>query len=469
MRAVASIDELEAALQARWDPETAAVYADALIARGDPRGELIALDLYAEQHGSTPELEQQRRERLAAWLGSDKYFCLPWETRASWPSAIHEMPHRDLWWREHVRFGMLEHYTISERMHPAAEDVAALFASPAAPYLRSVHIDASSKPVAAVLQLLAARSLPWLRRLAITQEYKGHVPEATIDAFVAAAPHLEELSLKGVRIVKAPAHPNVRTLRLVGRTALVVGAAAMPRVTEIDLVFVNDHDVRRWLDPEPHRWLEYAPLLNPRLFPALERLDLSHNEYQWAGPLFPFVHAIEGLERIAQLRIPSLSDEDAVAALALLERYPRLEISVVGMYHQPRLPDGAGHPRLHVPALRPWLPGELVARRGALDISPPDDKIAPPSCAELLEEQFDAMSPDAQAAWAALWDFLDGLGWDDVDGRPIELPFDAATLLRAFDALDDHVDGGRCLGVADWLRNEELPPGSTVMIRRSWT
>lgn len=432
------IDELEAALQARWDPETAAVYADALIARGDPRGELIALDLYAARHGETTELAEARRAQVAAWLGEENL---------------------------QIRFGMLENYAItSARKHPAAEGVAKLFASPAGRYVRSLRIDATAKQVAAALQLIAARPLPWLRRLAIVQEYKGPVPRATLEAFVAATPHLEELSLEGTRVVTTPVHPNVRTLRMVGGHALVVGAAAMPSVTEVDLVFDRYCDL--------NARLAVAPLLNPRLFPALERLDLSHGEdrypaVQWPESLFPFVDAIEGFERIVQLRIPTLpSDEDAFTAHALLERYPRLEIDVVGM-HRRSLPDGARHPRLRVPASRPW-PARAQVPDGSsgLIISPPGDEIWLGECVDLLEAQFDAMPSDAQAAWIALWDFLEGLGWSTPDYRPIVLPFDAATLLCALSALADEDLGRHCGRMAAWLRAANLPPGSTLMLER---
>ena len=41
----AARDQLEASLRARWDRETLAVYADHLEAIGEPRGELISIDL----------------------------------------------------------------------------------------------------------------------------------------------------------------------------------------------------------------------------------------------------------------------------------------------------------------------------------------------------------------------------------------------------------------------------------------
>ena len=43
-----AVEDLERALQSSWDRDHLAVYGDALQARGDPRGELIAIDLAGE-------------------------------------------------------------------------------------------------------------------------------------------------------------------------------------------------------------------------------------------------------------------------------------------------------------------------------------------------------------------------------------------------------------------------------------
>src|SRR5258705_9254400 len=66
--------ELEAQLEGprdRWDRGTLAVYADVLQAHGDPRGELIAIDLAIEANGPTPQLDVRRRQLLFAWLGDN--------------------------------------------------------------------------------------------------------------------------------------------------------------------------------------------------------------------------------------------------------------------------------------------------------------------------------------------------------------------------------------------------------------
>jgi len=58
--------QLEQALRASFAREDLAVYADLLLAEGDPRGELIALDL--DPH-PTPAWQARRREVIEGWLG----------------------------------------------------------------------------------------------------------------------------------------------------------------------------------------------------------------------------------------------------------------------------------------------------------------------------------------------------------------------------------------------------------------
>jgi len=72
------LEEIEGALQARWDRETLEVYADALQASGDPRGSLIALALAGGR--DTPELVRQRDQLVAAWLGDFRLERPGWMT-----------------------------------------------------------------------------------------------------------------------------------------------------------------------------------------------------------------------------------------------------------------------------------------------------------------------------------------------------------------------------------------------------
>jgi hypothetical protein len=61
--------ELEQALRTAWSAETLAVYGDHLQRLGDPRGELVALDL-----APVPEDDAwraRRHELVVAWLGEE--------------------------------------------------------------------------------------------------------------------------------------------------------------------------------------------------------------------------------------------------------------------------------------------------------------------------------------------------------------------------------------------------------------
>jgi hypothetical protein len=59
--------EIEAALAADFSRANLAVYADCLMAEGDPRGELIAIGLLPP----TPELERRKIALLEQLLGGD--------------------------------------------------------------------------------------------------------------------------------------------------------------------------------------------------------------------------------------------------------------------------------------------------------------------------------------------------------------------------------------------------------------
>lgn len=56
-------------LRQQWSWDALALYADELTARGDPRGEVIAIDLLP--HPERPEWWQRRRAVLARWLGDE--------------------------------------------------------------------------------------------------------------------------------------------------------------------------------------------------------------------------------------------------------------------------------------------------------------------------------------------------------------------------------------------------------------
>jgi hypothetical protein len=434
------LGELEVALQERWDDETAAVYADALIARGDPRGEVIAIDLHIARHGKTDELARRRKAQVTAWLGENAWCDDGFGYTRNVASELKDI----------------------RRVRQAT-------------YLRSFVIYDHHAPLDALLQALEAVPLPWLRRLTLHKTKRKPISPAALEVLAAAAPHLEELALDGDRVCEAPPLPGVRTLRLTGCRALI-GATPMPQVTELDVELWRDP---RFTERGERGLTQLAKALKLERFPALARLDLARNEYPYSVPApddyscFPLLRALAAtgvLAPIPWLRTPALrGDADHAIALELLAQHPGLELHLARTYDYAP-PASAAHPRLHIPAQRPWPAQREVPVRSDLLVSPidlGDSSISLFRCIDALEQQFDAMLPAAQDAWRAVWRFLDGLEWAADDADEIEMPFDAATLLTALDALDDEL--GSCERFAEALRQLQLPPGATVGIQRYWT
>jgi hypothetical protein len=437
--------ELEATLQAAWDPDTAAVYADLLTSRGDPRGELIALDL-ALAHRQTPELHDRKRERIATWIGSDKIGDWAWHPR-------------------NVRFGLLCGYSVAT---PTIGDNLALLFATVGDHIGHLGLYGDDDDLAAAVEMIAARRLPWLSSLAIRRPSGTRpIAKAIWQRLVEATPNLRDLTLMSTAIATSPVHPAITTLRLDG-AAIAVGKEPIASVTRLDLALVDPHRVR---PSNPAAAVGLAPLVNPRVFPALRVLDLSRNErIEYGTPpervdIVEFLDEVEHLGGLERVRVPSVRDtETAVQLVGILTRHPRLEIDIARMF---TTVEGVAHPRLHFPPPRAW-PASAHGR-DALSVGlPPQqwgDELALSSLIACLEWQFDDMPASAQEAWLALWDFLDDLGWEDDKGNDITKPFPAATLLHALEALDGN---GRGDTVARMIREARLPADASINISRYW-
>ncbi|MEJ7599217.1 MAG: hypothetical protein WKG01_15025 [Kofleriaceae bacterium] len=194
------IAKLELVLHQRWDEVTAAVYADALIARGDTRGELIALDLHVARHGRTSELIRRRTELVSAWLGAE-----PW---------------RD------IDFGFTT--TRSPRSRTSSGC--------------SVRLTCACSKSTIIMRCstsCSARSprceLPWLHRVALLGRKPASISAATIEALETSASPLAVLGLDGACVLEPPLPASVRTLELTGCEALL-GDDEVPHVTAVDLL-----------------------------------------------------------------------------------------------------------------------------------------------------------------------------------------------------------------------------------------
>ncbi len=165
---MATLVEIEAALAASWDREQLAVYGDFLQSSGDPRGELIAIDLA----GRSSERAARKRELVVEWLGEDLATIV-------------------------LHVGAVEHAFV--HVGHRAPDMATfalveLLAHPAGHYLRELTIaDDHSGRLTDALDLLGAAPRPWLARLRIFAAVIGHV--YALDRAIAVMPLLRDLEV----------------------------------------------------------------------------------------------------------------------------------------------------------------------------------------------------------------------------------------------------------------------------------
>jgi len=199
---VAIRDDLEAALVACWNVDDLAVYADHLLADGDPRGELIALDLHPDR--VAPEWGARRQAALRAWLGGDL---------AARAQGL-------------VRHGFV--HALDDGKGAAGALTGPLLDSPAGAFVRSFTARGPATRVRASLQRLAARPRPYLTHLRIAirtgAAREPAIGDAAAEALIAAAPRLVELDVSGRRVLGAFPHPALRRLRMSHHDSIVATA-----------------------------------------------------------------------------------------------------------------------------------------------------------------------------------------------------------------------------------------------------
>jgi len=209
--------DLELALRERWDLGALAIYADQLQLEGDPRGELITLDLAPDPRSS--KWRERRIALLGAWLGADL------ARRAHQLVQYGFVPHL------HDRGGS-SYVRRSGQSRIAIE----LIDSPAGRYVRSFAVSGSDPRVIASLRRLASQPRPHLTELAVAMpgtttvradgpvdpprlrpdppaEPAGAAPPrfaSLVDALIAATPSLRALYIADALPFARFPHPAVR-------------------------------------------------------------------------------------------------------------------------------------------------------------------------------------------------------------------------------------------------------------------
>ena len=438
--------DIEDELAASWDAAHLAVYGDHLQALGDPRGELVALDLL----GGGVDVIARKTELLVAWIGE----ALLGRILAT--GAI-ECGFVELYLDEHARL------------------LADVLASPAGPFVRSLTIRGGAATIASCAAALADAPRPWLARLAIVQLDLARSPptisRALAERLAKVLPRLAELAVTGHRVFGRLELPQLQRLAVTGHDAISSlggdGGALLPGVTAVDLAFGA---------PEAQAGAAVLDqLLPPARFPALVRLDLSRNEPGAFGPhnlglaLDPFAW-LRDREISTQLRevlVPSVRTEaqsDALgAALATMPALRRVEQVRRYALRDARFPVPLGVERV-VAWPRPWLPPDTLGEAGfsiALHATEPPNLCQGLPLARWLDAHGARLSEHVLAALGHLFGFLDRV--PPGEGQR----FPAIVLDTALGPLTGGVGLSGWMRLRGQLRRPGVPlPSLSVAIRR---
>lgn len=374
---VSTREELEAALRAHPDDATLGVYADFLQSQGDPRGELIALDLRAPAM-SIQSIEVRRGQLLQAWLGDDADIAFDRDQQL-WYAGDLDTTYAtfDCGFIDLVIDG----------------DDRGLLASAAATYLRRISARGTTEQLAALVGQIAARPRPWLTHVSLARESGSTllVSRSLAEQLVAATPHLEVLDLAGRNLFDRFAHPNVRELGLIGSEALDLASGPPFRALHaIDYRFDEDRPVPRGL-------------LSPERVPALRRMDFSREE-PGSERLFEMLGTLAVAPQLTKLVLPSIRTyRDHALVQAAIDRMPLLrELVFARAYEIHGRFDELRHAaaRVVMPLPFPWAPREsyedraLVVDGVTVDL---DELIA------MLELHYAELPEHVQGHWHQFW------------------------------------------------------------------
>ena len=396
--------DIEGRLRERWDREVLAVYADALQSAGDPRGELIAIDLHVDAHGRSDELARRKDELLGKLLGI----------------------HRN---SAQCRYGFIG-FDLSaiESTRPLAD----VLGGPLAGYIRDV-VASGAPTIALVARLLSQGTHPWLTRLAL--EARGAlgptlVGEGGTAALAKALPNLDHLEVLGSPGVTRLVHPRLRSLRVTGLWALteLVDRASLQALESLDLSL-----------PEGR---PSVPVLARERFPALRRLDLARNAPPDTERTIDAIGMLELEPIVAQLthlRIPVIESLAAKQRLdRVIARMPKL-VELEVRSHLSEL-----QPAVTVePLPRCWRAIDHIRSRAPLRIETTAGAFAVDlgEAVDVLEGSYRDLPPSVRAAWDTWFNTcLRGQRWGG-PGQHERYPFAAATVRMALDGTIDRFVG----------------------------
>jgi len=313
------------------DLDALSVHADALQARGDPRGEIMALGIALERLGQQAAGHKKIVRQLSRLLA--RHGKLLFEDLAPYAVAHveGEEPERRAALIATVRLGSLDAAAIKATTRVTLPDLySGLRFLPAARHLRQLvcaspvprgEMRESPLPYTGVLDAMKKRGAPErlasLRLGAVDERYYDQIELGDLDIVATAAPGLERLHLAGDGVRAGPTRfARLRELVLEGPCAnagglvivaatvtdaleVLVAKAATQYPTGVDEAVLSIPHLRglRALVLNDFGGGDLAPLLRHPALPRLERLELACNDLGDAGALT----IVDQAERFAHL------------------------------------------------------------------------------------------------------------------------------------------------------------------------
>lgn len=290
-----TIDDLEAQLRDGLDrgvdPDIVTVYGDQLQAEGDPRGELIAIDLEMAHSGSTPLLVRRRDELIEQWLGARR------------PNGT-------------IRYGFLE---LDATSADPVEQVRLAFSTKAARFTRSITAVGPPKVLRDTIAAIAEAPRPFLSRVTLRMWSEKDSPAlASPGNFITATPALQCLEIDARKLFGRFEHASIRRMRISGFDAIeTLRGDGLPELVELDLA-LHCHLASTRSAPLDTMFDTIGTAM-----PRLTSLDLSRNEPGYLDPhtlggdtqLFEMVRRIGCRDRLQKLTLPTPRDPISIASV----------------------------------------------------------------------------------------------------------------------------------------------------------
>lgn len=311
-------DDLEDALHDAFDHEHLAIYAEELRRLGDPRGELIELDLRADERCQTCEdepKEARRRELLAQLLGP--------------VASAHPLVR--------CRYGFVDlMFALRTEMNVGSMSAFdAVLSGPFGRYVRDVTFHGDGERLRLLMISLAQQTRPFLTRLSLEGPhplYYIDLPHEVAVRAASAMPRLTTLEANGRRAVPMVAFPTVTQVVSHCYDAVAPlcgngGDPCFPRAGSVSLRL-------RWSLPTA----QLDELLPPSQLPALRELDVSRCTEPVGNnageDVFRLLRGMAVAPQVERLRVPAVDRvEQAVNLQEAINRMPALvELRIAGGY-----------------------------------------------------------------------------------------------------------------------------------------